>query len=111
MAAPEGTVWLLLAHGELRACQECWDSSTGSVRHTQDELGSLAAPELQYLGVDGMNPTPGMLGWRVQAGQVGGRFDEPLQSVMMVESLWRRIRAWKTKEMLQWVTPEKPLAG
>lgn len=33
------------------------------------------------LGVDGMNPTPGMLGWRGQAGQVEERFDDTALTV------------------------------
>lgn len=52
---------------------ECWDTSTGSVRYTQDELESLASSQsCSILGLGGMSPTPEMLGWRVQ---VGERFD------------------------------------
>lgn len=90
---------------------ECWDTSTGSVRYTQDELESLASSQsCSILGVGGMSPTPEMLGWRVQ---VGERFDATaLKSVLMVDSLWMRIRAQKTKEVLQWVVPLKePCAG
>lgn len=66
-----------------------------------------AAVPRVLVGLGGMNSTPGMLGWRVQ---VGERFEmQPLQSGMMVESLWMRIRAWKTKEVLQWVTPERAI--
>lgn len=53
--------------------------STGSMRYTWNELESLSSSQsCSAIGVGGMNPSPGMLGWRVQ---VRERFDDTVLTV------------------------------
>lgn len=69
------------------------------------------APELQHPWCwwDWVGWSPLLECWDGGCREGRGFMMQPLQSAMMVESLWMRIRAWKTKEVLQWVTPERAI--